>query len=319
MLKGVFVIMRKIDMRGRGLAAVTVICLFLGFLGGLTEYFGPTLRAGEERLKHTPRESISASVAAPSVSAEGAVLIDGSSGQVLYEKNSDRKLYPASTTKIMTALVALETLEELGLGPDSKVIVPAEAAGAEGSSLYLKAGEKLSLEELLYGLMLQSGNDSAEAIAICVGGTREAFVEKMNKKAGELGCSGTHFVNPSGLFDEDHYTTAKDLAVIAAEAMKREDFREIVGAQKWASEETDRSFVNKNKTVFNYDGGNGVKIGFTKSSGRTLVASAERDGREMIAVVLRDGNWFNDAYALMDYGFEIASSEGYGASEEKGE
>ena len=107
MLKGVFVIMRKIDMRGRGLAAVTVICLFLGFLGGLTEYFGPTLRAGEERLKHTPRESISASVAAPSVSAEGAVLIDGSSGQVLYEKNSDRKLYPASTTKIMTALVAL--------------------------------------------------------------------------------------------------------------------------------------------------------------------------------------------------------------------
>lgn len=296
--------MRRIDIKGRTLAFITVICLFFGMLGGLVEYMSPTMRVDEDELK-PPQRSVNASVQAPSVSAEGAVLVDGSSRRVLYEKNSDKRLYPASTTKIMTALVALETLDELGLGPDSKVIVPVEAAGVEGSSLYLKAGEKLSLEELLYGLMLQSGNDSAEAIAVCVGGTREAFVEKMNLKAEQLGCSGTHFVNPSGLFDENHYTTAGDLAIIAAEAMEREDFRQIVGAQKWASEETDRSFVNKNKTVFNYEGGNGVKIGFTKKSGRTLVASAERDGTELIAVVLRDGNWFNDAYALMDYGFEI--------------
>lgn len=296
--------MRRIDIKGRTLAVITVICLFFGMLGGLVEYMSPTMRVDEDELK-PPQRSVNASVQAPSVSAEGAVLVDGSSGRVLYEKNSDRRLYPASTTKIMTALVTLETLDELGLGPDSKVIVPVEAAGVEGSSLYLKAGEKLSLEELLYGLMLQSGNDSAEAIAVCVGGTREAFVEKMNLKAEQLGCSGTHFVNPSGLFDENHYTTAGDLAIIAAEAMEREDFREIVGAQKWESEETDRSFVNKNKTVFNYEGGNGVKIGFTKKSGRTLVASAEREGKELIAVVLRDGNWFNDAYALMDYGFEI--------------
>ena len=296
--------MRRIDIKGRTLAFITVICLFFGMLGGLVEYMSPTMRVDEDELK-PPQRSVNASVKAPSVSAEGAVLVDGSSRRVLYEKNSDKRLYPASTTKIMTALVTLETLDELGLGPDSKVIVPVEAAGVEGSSLYLKAGEKLSLEELLYGLMLQSGNDSAEAIAVCVGGTRETFVEKMNLKAEQLGCSGTHFVNPSGLFDENHYTTAGDLAIIAAEAMKREDFREIVGAQKWASEETDRSFVNKNKTVFNYEGGNGVKIGFTKKSGRTLVASAERDGKELIAVVLRDGNWFNDAYALMDYGFEI--------------
>lgn len=296
--------MRRIDIKGRTLAFITVICLFFGMLGGLVEYMSPTMRVDEDELK-PPQRSVNASVKAPSVSAEGAVLVDGSSGRVLYEKNSDRRLYPASTTKIMTALVTLETLDELGLGPDSKVIVPVEAAGVEGSSLYLKAGEKLSLEELLYGLMLQSGNDSAEAIAVCVGGTRETFVEKMNLKAEQLGCSGTHFVNPSGLFDENHYTTAGDLAIIAAEAMEREDFREIVGAQKWESEETDRSFVNKNKTVFNYEGGNGVKIGFTKKSGRTLVASAEREGKELIAVVLRDGNWFNDAYALMDYGFEI--------------
>ena len=300
--------MKRIDIKGRTLAVITVVCLFFGMLGGLVEYMGPTMRVDEDELK-PPQRSVSASVEAPSVSAEGAVLVDGSSGRVLYEKNPDKRLYPASTTKIMTALVTLETLDQLGLGPDSKVIIPVEAAGVEGSSLYLKAGENLSLEELLYGLMLQSGNDSAEAIAACVGGSREAFVEKMNRKAEQLGCSGTHFVNPSGLFDENHYTTAGDLAVIAAEAMKRKDFREIVGAKKWASEETDRSFVNKNKTVFNYEGGNGVKIGFTKKSGRTLVASAERDGKELIAVVLRDGNWFNDAYALMDYGFELEAAE----------
>lgn len=304
--------MKKAKNKGRTLAAATAVCLVFGMLGGLTQYFGPTLRAGEEELKRTPRESINVSIKAPAVSAEGAILIDADSGQVLYEKNSDKKLYPASTTKIMTALVTLETLDELDLDPDSKVIIPVEAAGAEGSSLYLKAGEKLSLEELLYGLMLQSGNDSAEAIAICVGGTKEAFVNRMNEKAKKLGCEGTHFVNPSGLFDENHYTTAGDLAIIAAEAMKREDFRKIVGAQRWSSEETDRSFVNKNKTVFSYEGGNGVKIGFTKKSGRTLVASAERDGRELIAVVLRDGNWFNDAYALMDYGFKVIEEESKG-------
>lgn len=281
-----------------------VLLAAAGFLGALTEYMSPSLRVDEEHLK-PPHKSISASVDTPSISAEGAVLINSDSGRILYEKNPDEKLYPASTTKIMTALVALEMLEELGLGIDSKVIVPVEAAGIEGSSLYLKAGEKLSLEELLYGLMLQSGNDSAEAIAVCVGGTKENFVEKMNRRAEELGCRGTHFVNPSGLFDEEHYTTAQDLAIIAAEAMKRDDFRKIVGARRWSSEETDRSFVNKNKTVFNYEGGNGVKIGFTKKSGRTLVASAERDGKELIAVVLKDGNWFNDAYALMDYGFSL--------------
>lgn len=296
--------MERKRVKKRRQALLLVLLAAAGFIGGLTEYMSPSLRVDEDQLK-PPQKSISASAETPSVSAEGAVLINSDSGSVLYEKNPDEKLYPASTTKIMTALVALETLEELGLGIDSKVIVPVEAAGVEGSSLYLKAGEKLSLEELLYGLMLQSGNDSAETIAACVGGTRDNFVEKMNRRAEELGCRGTHFVNPSGLFDENHYTTAGDLAVIAAEAMKRNDFRKIVGARSWSSEETDRSFVNKNKTVFNYEGGNGVKIGFTKRSGRTLVASAQRDGKELIAVVLKDGNWFNDAYALMDYGFGL--------------
>lgn len=285
------------------------VSILLGLTGGMVQYFGPSLRVGEEELKNPPRESINAVAQAPSISAEGALLADADSGRVLYEKNADKKLYPASTTKIMTALIALETLEELDLEMDSKVIVPAEAAGVEGSSLYLKAGEKLSMEELLYGLMLQSGNDSATAIAVCIGGTLDNFVLKMNQRAGELGCGGTNFVNPSGLYDENHYTTARDLAAIAVCAMKRKDFRELVNTRKWQSEETARTFVNKNKTVFDYEGGNGIKIGFTKKSGRTLVASAKRGEHTLIAVVLKDGNWFNDAYALMDWGFEIIQEE----------
>ena len=126
----------------------------------------------------------------------------------------------------------------------------------------------------------------------------------MNEKAETLGCSGTHFTNPSGLYEENHYTTAADLARIAGEAMKRDDFRKIVSTKDWQNADGSRSFHNKNKTVFQYDGATGVKIGFTKASGRTLVASAKRDDKEMIAVVLCDGNWFNDAYALMDYGFQ---------------
>lgn len=241
--------------------------------------------------------------APPGVSAESAILID-EGGKVLYEKNAKARSYPASTTKIMTALVVLETLDELGLGIDSEVIVPEEAVGIEGSSIYLKKGERLTIEELLYGLMLQSGNDSATALAMCVGGSLGDFVSMMNEKAIGLGCSGTHFTNPSGLYDENHYTTAADLAQIASEAMKREDFHKIVSAKDWRNGDGSRSFHNKNKTIFQYEGATGIKIGFTKASGRTLVASAEREGRQMIAVVLRDRNWFNDAYALMNYGFE---------------
>ncbi len=290
---------------------VGIVCLAfsLGVLGGLEisgtagypeisgEGFG-----GSETGKTPEIWKVSAS-APPSVAAESAVLID-ESGQILYEKNANAKSYPASTTKIMTALVALEKLDELGLGMDSEVIIPEEAVGIEGSSIYLKKGERISIEELLYGLMLQSGNDSATALAMCVGGSLSSFVSMMNEKAEMLGCSGTHFTNPSGLYEENHYTTAADLARIAGEAMKRDDFRKIVSTKDWQNADGSRSFHNKNKTVFQYDGATGVKIGFTKASGRTLVASAKRDDKEMIAVVLRDGNWFNDAYALMDYGFQ---------------
>ena len=281
---------------------VGIVCLAfsLGVLGGLG-ISGGNFRASET-VKSSETWKVSAG-APPSVSAESAALID-ESGQILYEKNANVKGYPASTTKIMTALVVLEKLDELGLGMDSEVIIPEEAVGIEGSSIYLKKGERISIEELLYGLMLQSGNDSATALAICVGGSLSSFVSMMNEKAETLGCSGTHFTNPSGLYEENHYTTAADLARIAGEAMKRDDFRKIVSAKDWQNADGSRRFHNKNKTVFQYDGATGVKIGFTKASGRTLVASAKRDDKEMIAVVLRDGNWFNDAYALMDYGFQ---------------
>ena len=282
------------------IAGIVCLAFSLGVLGGLG-ISGGNFRASET-VKSSETWKVSAG-APPSVSAESAALID-ESGQILYEKNANVKGYPASTTKIMTALVVLEKLDELGLGMDSEVIIPEEAVGIEGSSIYLKKGERIRIEELLYGLMLQSGNDSATALAMCVGGSLSSFVSMMNEKAEALSCSGTHFTNPSGLYEENHYTTAADLARIAGEAMKRDDFRKIVNAKDWQNKDGSRSFHNKNKTVFQYDGATGVKIGFTKASGRTLVASAKRDDKEMIAVVLRDGNWFNDAYALMDYGFQ---------------
>ena len=294
------------DRNSKNKICVVLICgaFLFGALGGL----GISPREADRTMEKTGVQAETTvgsqpEISPPSVSAGSAALID-ESGQILYEKNANAKGYPASTTKIMTALVALEKLDELGLGMDSEVIIPEEAVGIEGSSIYLKKGERISIEELLYGLMLQSGNDSATALAICVGGSLSSFVSMMNEKAEELGCSGTHFTNPSGLYEENHYTTAADLARIAGEAMKRDDFRKIVRTKDWQNADGSRSFHNKNKTVFQYDGATGIKIGFTKASGRTLVASAKRDDKEMIAVVLRDGNWFNDAYALMDYGFQ---------------
>ena len=271
------------------------------------KYILPTGEQAGSDLSSGGYVQTAAGLAPPSTSAACAVLTDGT-GDTLFAKEAERKAYPASTTKIMTALVVLETLDELGLDIDSEIIVPQEAVGIEGSSIYLKKGERLSIEELLYGLMLQSGNDSATALAICVGGSLSDFVRQMNDKAAELGCTGTHFTNPSGLYDENHYTTAADLARIAHAAMQREDFRRIVSAKTWQSEDGSRSFYNKNKTIHQYEGATGVKIGFTKASGRTLVAAAERNGEEMIAVVLQDGNWFQDAYALMDYGFALKES-----------
>lgn len=240
---------------------------------------------------------------APVVSAKQAVLMDGKSGEILFEKNADEKGYPASTTKIMTSLVALNLCRQYGIDLKQTVRIPGTAVGVEGSSLYLQEGQEMTIEDLLYGVMLRSGNDGATALAEILGGNEEHFVRLMNETAAKLECERTRFVNPSGLFDENHYTTAKDLAVIARQAMKNKDFRKVVGAKSW------KTYANKNKTVYQYDGATGIKIGFTETSGRTLVASAKRDGEELICVVLAAGNWFNDAYALLDYGFGIKGCE----------
>lgn len=242
------------------------------------------------------------------ISAGQAILIDADTGKVLYEKAADQRAYPASTTKIMTALLTLETLETYDSPIRQKVTIPAEAEGIEGSSLYLKAGEKISIEDLLYGMMLVSGNDAAVALSCIIGRTQEHFIEMMNQRAEALGCQGTHFVNPNGLFDEAHYTTARDLAIITREAMKNKTFCKIVASTEWDADRPGssyRHFFNKNKTVRQFDGGNGVKIGYTRASGRTLAASATRDGKTVICVVMSAPDWFQDAYRLMDYGFEV--------------
>ena len=178
------------------------------------------------------------------ISAGQAILIDGNTGKILYEKAADERAYPASTTKIMTALLTLETLKQYGSPVDQMVTVPENAAGVEGSSLYLKAGERISIEDLLYGMMLVSGNDAAVALSEIIGGNEEQFVERMNRRAKELGCRGTHFCNPNGLFDENHYTTVRDMATIAGEAMKLPEFRRIVATEDWKATRPDSDCIS---------------------------------------------------------------------------
>lgn len=237
----------------------------------------------------------------PEISAQTAIMIEGNSGEVLYQKNADQKAYPASITKIMTALLAIENG-----ALDKKAAISENASGVEGSSIYLETGEKIPLRDLVYGLMLRSGNDAAIAIAEEIGGTTDNFVMMMNKKARELGAVNTHFANPNGLHDPDHYTTAEDMALIAMAAMKNEEFKKVASAKSWVADRGDGKynyFYNKNKVVYQYEGGTGVKIGYTKVAGRTLVASSERNGMELICVVMNAPNWFDDTYKLMDYAY----------------
>ncbi len=236
----------------------------------------------------------------PSPSADSAVLIDSKTGRVMYSKKPDLKRPMASTTKIMTALLAIEYGDL-----NSKVKVKDNAVGVEGSSIYLSKNEEILLKDLIYGLMLRSGNDAAVAIAEHISGSVDKFISLMNKKAKDIGANNTNFVNPHGLHDPNHYSTAYDMAIIAREAMKLDFFREVSKTKTWvANREINQYFSNKNDVVWEYKGGDGVKIGYTRSSGRCLVASATRNEMQLIAVVLNDGNWFNDCYNMLDYGFE---------------
>lgn len=237
----------------------------------------------------------------PDIKAGGAVLMDVSSTKVLYSRSPHEKLPMASTTKIMTALVAIENSR-----PDEMVEVPDMAFGTEGSSMYLHKGERLSMEDLLYGLMLTSGNDAAITIAVHIGGSIEGFADLMNERAKSIGAVNTNFVNPNGLPDKNHYTTAYDLTLIAAEALKNPDFSKIVGTKTYKTKTGDyiRYLRNKNKILQQYEGGTGVKTGYTKQAGKCLVFSAQKGGMHLVGTVLNCPLMFPSADELLDFGFE---------------
>lgn len=235
-----------------------------------------------------------------SLSADSAVLYLPETNTFLYEKNADVRLPMASTTKIMTALVAIENAQM-----DELIVVPKEAVGTEGSSAYLKGDELLTLKEMLYALLLQSANDVSVSLACHIGGSIEGFAAMMNDRAEEMGLVNTHFTNPHGLDDKDHYTTARELAIITSEAMKNPDFRDIVSTKRksFATEERSRTYVNHNKLLGLYDGAIGVKTGYTRKCGRCLVGAAERNGLSFITVTLNAPNDWSDHKRLLDLGY----------------
>ena len=235
--------------------------------------------------------------AAPQTAAKSAILINGKTGEVLYAKNENARGLSASTTTIMTALLIAETCD-----PAARTTIRPEAVGIEGSSLYLKEGEVLTIGDLLYGLMLQSGNDAAVALAQYLDGDEAAFVLRMNRRAEELGLADTRFGNPHGLDSSENYSTAADLAKLTAFALENDLFRTVVSTKTHTFGE--RSLANHNKLLWRYDGAIGVKTGYTKAAGRILVSAAERDGTRLIAVTINDGNDWADHARMLDYGFE---------------
>ena len=250
-----------------------------------------------------PPLSISAkSVDVGKISALSACLIEAESEKVIYSKNEQKCMSMASTTKIMTAILALES----GIPLNKVIKIPKEAVGVEGSSIYLREGEEITFEALIYGLLLSSANDSAIAIALSISGSVEEFVALMNRKAATLGLSNTHFENPHGLYAKEHYTTAYDLAKLMAYCVKNEIFLNISGCYKktvQADENLTRVMINHNRLLRTYEGMLAGKTGFTKASGRCLVTCAERDNLRLIAVTLDAPNDWQDHERLYDFGF----------------
>lgn len=242
-----------------------------------------------------------------SVSAQSAVLLCSNNDKVIFEKNSDKKMSMASTTKIMTTLIALEHAQA-----NNKDVTFTKEMTAEGSSMYLKYGYKLKLSDLATGMMTVSGNDAANATAISISGSKEKFSELMNNKAKQIGMKSTHFVTPSGLDDEQHYSTAIDMAHLMSYAMTNEDFAKLT-SKKYAKVDflspnnMEISYTNHNKLLSMYEYCNGGKTGFTKKSGRCLVTSAEKDGVKLVAVTLNAPDDWNDHIKMYNYGFSQLS------------
>lgn len=241
--------------------------------------------------------------AEPELSAQSAVLFCPDNGEIIFEKSAREKMKMASTTKIMTTLLTLEKAEK-----NDKILEFTLDMAAEGSSMYLQEGNKLRLSDLAVGMMLASGNDGANAAAVTIGGSTEKFAAMMNKRAKEIGMDDTNFVTPSGLDDENHYSTAYDMALLMAEAMKNQDFAEIAGMKTGSveliyPEGKVLSYTNHNKLLNLYEYCTGGKTGFTKAAGRCLVSSAEKDGVTLIAVTLNAPSDWDDHIKLYDYGF----------------
>ena len=234
--------------------------------------------------------------AVPDNCASSVILVHADTGQVLYSKNADAHMLIASTTKIMTALVVLENCD-----PDEQVEILPEYTAVEGSSMYLKAGKSYSVRDLLYGMLLVSGNDAATALACHCGGSIEGFAELMNAKAREMGLVNSSFKNPHGLDADGHYSSAEDLAAITCAAMKLDLFAKIVSTKTYSVGE--QTYMNHNKLLWNYEGCLGVKTGYTIAAGRSLVSSAERDGLRLVCVTLSDPDDWNDHKKLYDWAF----------------
>ena len=249
-------------------------------------------------------------VSALSTSAKAAVVINGDNGEIIYSQNADTRLSMASTTKIMTGLL----LCEYG-NFQREITVTEEMLKVEGSSMGLLPGDRVTLHDLLYGLMLASGNDAANVIAFVLGGSLDGFVKMMNQKADDLGLINTNFATPSGLDADDHYTTAYELAKIAQYAMQNEDFAAAVSSAKavlnYGNPPYRRSLTNHNKMLNLFDGAVGIKTGFTKKSGRCLVSAAKRDGKFVIAVTLNDPNDWQDHQNMLEYGLNAIKQTEY--------
>ena len=226
-------------------------------------------------------------------------VIEWNTGDILYEWNADLRLPMASTTKILTAITVLELCNDI----ETEIFIPQEAVGIEGSSVYLKAGETYTVQDLLYGLMLRSGNDCATALALHFGGSVPLFCAKMNEMARKAGAIETNFRNPHGLPCENHYTTARDLSLITCYALNNPIFRQIVSTQYYRQ----RHWKNKNKMLINYEGAIGVKTGYTKEAGRCLVTAAERGGMMIVCSVLNSPMMYERSAKLLDDAFSAYS------------
>jgi D-alanyl-D-alanine carboxypeptidase len=251
--------------------------------------------------------------ASSEIVARAALVLDSQNGKTLFAKNPDLRMYPASTTKVMTAILAIESGRL-----DETVTIRKTDVRVEPTIIGLVPGEKIKLRDLVYGLMLRSGNDAARAIARHLAGSQVEFAAQMNARAKELGCQGTHFANAHGLPNPKHYTTARDLGRIMRHAMANAEFRKITGAHHYRSKSSraTRNFYNKNKLLRLYEGATGGKPGYTRAAQQTLVASAERSGRELVVVCLasRGRALWSDASSLLDLGFRRVASSSRGGT-----